>query len=458
MNHKQLRLFIFVGLLVLGCFSCTNLLTTNQPSLLSVLSLITNEVTVNIYEKVMIVAETNQQNSDLSYQYELIEKPQNSGIDLYPKNAVATVLRPNLAGNYLIKCTVSDGSVEIWSTLDIKVVSGNADVGATEDLLVFKKLVGIEAEMDPAIVALVLQKPAGEKYFVDADDDGYVDTIYFVDNDARHGDSKQPLVVKIVDEDGDMYLSNAGDQDSDLYIADWYGDGTIDRIIDYLDLDGDNDVDEQYLYFFKKYGVWGPVSRPWVAWVKDYGDDNKVWYDVNYEYNQLQTQWLSDFNGDEMFAYAFVYDQAADTLIPHFEIAFGFYDQDQDGYAEEVVRFSGDENNVQQIRYSLDIDNDNASSLPYHHDYDFSLSCIGDLTLIAQDTKSVNIRGYLTQPIVDWERMRAVAKAATWDKIHLTWDENDNNIDPRFGQQSYERWEGVINLENKFMPQITPVR
>ena len=55
------------------------------------------------------------------------------------------------------------------------------------------------------------------------------------------------------------------------------------------------------------------------AWARDYGDDNRLWYDINYEYNQRTTQWLTDFNGDEMFVYAFFYSYEENIFYPKFE-------------------------------------------------------------------------------------------------------------------------------------------
>ena len=151
-------------------------------------------------------------------------------------------------------------------------------------------MVGPKSIMDQSITVQILQAEPSKKFAVDSDGDGCIDTLYFIDTDDRHQDKRSPLLVKIVDEDGDMYMTGEGDLDSDLYIADWYGDGTIDRVIDYIDLDSDNDVDEQVLYQWsdmrhflarspKNYGERAYCA----AWAKDYGDDNRLWYDINYE-------------------------------------------------------------------------------------------------------------------------------------------------------------------------------
>ncbi len=312
---------------------------------------------------------------------------------------------------------------------------------------IFTKLIGTEVQMDSKATAKVLQSTPGTMFYVDSDNDGKIDVIYLIDNDKRHGDSRQPLLVKIVDEDGDMQFSLKGDKDSDLYIADWYSDGTIDRVIDYNDLDNDNDVDEQYLYGYRN-------DEYYVAWAKDYGDDNRLWYDINYEYNQSTTQWLTDFNGNEMFVYWFSYNYGNNTLTPCMENAFSFYDLDNDTYSEEAVRFSGTGTAAKDLRYSMDLDNDNRDNEPFHHDYDFSVSCIGNIDFPPERCMNIHIRNHLTEPIIKWEDMRTIAKTGLWTKVHLTWDENDNNITLIPGRQYYERWEGVINHSNEYMTQI----
>lgn len=320
-------------------------------------------------------------------------------------------------------------------------------VGAQTQNEYFYKLIGPEVEFDTTITEEYLLEQPQHQILLDTNNDLIKDTIYMIDTDARHGDTRQPLLVKVVDEDGDMQETGCGDYDSDLYIADWYGDGTIDRVIDYCNLDDDDDVDEQYLYGYRN-------QEYYVAWAKDYGDDNRLWYDVNYEYSQLITQWKTDFNGDEMFVYWFRYDYDKNTLTPCMENAFSFYDLDNDTFSEEVVRYTGTGMVAEDLRYSMDIDNDNEFNEPYHHDYDFSVSSLGPIDLPAELCQTLTIRNIVTEPIIKWQAMRNLSKTGNWVKTHLTWDENDNNITLIPGRQYYERWEGILNHPNDWMPQI----
>jgi len=111
----------------------------------------------------------------------------------------------------------------------------------------------------------------------------------------------QPLVVRAIDEDGDLDAYKGPDLDSDLYVADYGGDGTVDAVLDYADLDGDNDVDEMAFYFYmKQHAYFGKdVLRVW--WGRDDGDDNLLWYDINYNYTQPLCQYRCHFSGEESF-------------------------------------------------------------------------------------------------------------------------------------------------------------
>lgn len=110
-------------------------------------------------------------------------------------------------------------------------VFGSTILVAQSNNEIFSKLLGTEVQTDKNIIAQLLKAEPGKKIFVDSDNDGKNDILYMIDTDKRHEDKFKPILVKIVDEDGDMYLTGEGDLDSDLYIADWHADGTADRIL-----------------------------------------------------------------------------------------------------------------------------------------------------------------------------------------------------------------------------------
>jgi hypothetical protein len=326
---------------------------------------------------------------------------------------------------------------------------------------IFERMIGPAVKMDAGISAAVLKSKPGTKFRHDTDGDGKIDTIYFIDNDGRHSAERQPLLVKVVDEDGDMATTGEGDRDSDLYIADWNGDGSIDRVVDCLDTDHDQDVDEEVQYRWHddlrfRDDTWDSLvygGRSYSAfWARDVGDDNRLLYERNYEYNQETTQWQCDFNGDEIIVFAFLYDAAENRFVPGWENPFCWYDHDGDDLAEEVVRLTGNRNIVRNLRYSFDIDNDTRGA--NRHDYDLSITALGPVQYGEEECFRLVLRGIPTGPVIAWEKARALAKKAKWIKAHLTFDENDNNVDPTEGQDHSERWEGVLNSPNEYFPQV----
>ncbi len=324
---------------------------------------------------------------------------------------------------------------------------------------IFMHMVGPAVAMNPSVAAKVLKDGPGKKTLLDTNGDGRVDTLYFIDTDDRHENKRAPLLVMVVDEDGDMARTGEGDLDSDLWVADWYGDGSIDRVVDYVDLDGDGDVDEQTLYQWTDMkhivgrSTFTMDGRAWfAAWGRDIGDDNRLWFDANYEYDQPLTEWKTDFNGDEMFVYVFLYDDGKRAFFPAFENAFSFYDLDGDRYSEEVLRFDGVGPRSENLRYSMDIDNDTRGTV--RHDYDFSISSLGPVDLPLESCMTVSLRGMPAGPVMRWENMRRFSKEAPWVKTQLTWDENDTNVDPIKGRTHNERWEGVLNHPSRYFPQV----
>jgi hypothetical protein len=196
-----------------------------------------------------------------------------------------------------------------------------------------ERVFGEAARLDPKLGAKVKALPPGKRLLLDRDGDGKNDEVWFLDTAARH--TIRPLLVRVIDEDGDLDECNGPDLDSDLYLADWRADGTIDVVIDYQDNDGDNDVDEMGVYYFV--GRKKDTLRCW--WGIDQGDDNLLWYDVNWTYYQGRCQYRCYFAGDVWFS-AFDLKKGSDRWVSCWENPFVFYDPDGDGCAEVVVRLA----------------------------------------------------------------------------------------------------------------------
>lgn len=300
--------------------------------------------------------------------------------------------------------------------------------------------------------AKVEQVKAGEKLTLDSNSDGKVDELWFLDTSPRH--TKQPLLVRVLDEDSDMSLDNRGDLDSDLYFYDWNADGSVDVVVDYQDDDRDNDVDAMGMFFDTDLKDGKPHLSVW--WGVDIGDDNLLWYDVNGAYDQPACQYRTHFSGDEVF-YQFRLDEGAPAWLNVWEDPFAFYDLDDDQCSEEVVRISARGNQVENLRYSIDADNDAYGRRT--HDYDFSVTATppaAGLSPTPDLMKALNIRGIPTLPVLTWENTREFAQNAPWGKAMLTWDEINSNTDGNAAHDPNERWEGILNAASKFedFPQV----
>ncbi|MEP0842314.1 MAG: DUF4861 family protein [Phycisphaerae bacterium] len=329
----------------------------------------------------------------------------------------------------------------------------------------FERVFGDAVRLDPAIVARVKALKPGEPLRIDADGDGRNDEYWFIDPSPRHTDKARPILVRVIDEDGDLDAYQGPDLDSDLYVADWKADGSVDAVIDYTDTDGDHDVDEMAMYYWspKDHFLGRDALRCW--WGRDDGDDNLLWYDVNYTYDQALCQWRSHFSGDETFV-AFGLTAEADHWVSIWENPFLFYDPDADGCSEVVVRFSGLADRVEALRYSFDAD-DNAAGRRTH-DYDFSITAIApnsrftrgdnragsDLRIPADLTRGLTLRGIPTGGWLQREHAQKFARQAAWARALLTWDEIHSNTAEDFRREPQERWEGVINHASRNFPQV----
>ncbi len=316
-----------------------------------------------------------------------------------------------------------------------------------------ERVFGDKAVLDSAMREKVLAAEPGERHYVDHDGDGNADEVWFVDTAPRHPVEWQPLLVRAIDEDGDLQEDGQPDHDSDLYIADWHGDGTVDAVLDYTDVDGDNDVDEMGLYFpgTASFGGEGSVV---VWWGRDVGDDNLLWYDVGYTYRQPLCQYNSHFGGKEMFC-AFVLDPGATTWRPQWENPFLFYDLDDDGVTEEVIRHDAEGTAISNYRHSFDADDDATPKQP--RDYDVSITAYppeNGVTPASDALETIQLRGIPTDPFLAYEPGQTVGVPVVWDRMLLTWDEDDNNVDGQRYADTHERWEGVIANGTEDFPQV----
>ncbi len=332
--------------------------------------------------------------------------------------------------------------------------SFNIEAAEFEQQKCFEYVFGDKVKLDPVIVKKVAADLSGGRHYIDTNGDGKPEEVWFIDTDPRHTKEKGPILVRAIDRDGDLEMGGQPDMDSDLYVVDWNADGTVDAVIGYEDMDGDQDIDRMGIFFFdKNYGL-----RVW--WSRDDGDDNLLWYNVDYAYYQNLCEFHTNFGGDETFDLLYI-KPGDKQWTPFSENPFCFFDRDVDGLSEETIRVVGDGNTIRSIRWSFDVDNDATKESP--RDYDVSLTAligkgksdvdnenIPDSPLAYGDDvcETIRIEGFPAK-IMKRNSMIPFLQKQIWSSEIMTWDENDLNIPYRVPGYIIERWEGVIASESK---------
>lgn len=322
---------------------------------------------------------------------------------------------------------------------------------------IFERVFGDAVRLDPTTRDAVLAGERGKRHYIDKSNDGKPEEVWFVDTTKRHPEEWRPVLVRVIDEDGDLREGKEPDLDSDLYIVDWQGDGRVDVVCDYTDRDGDNDVDEMAFYFPCSKSLSATESLM-VWWGDDVGDDNLLWYDIGYTYRQRECQYRTHFGGDELFN-AYILGLEDPEWIPVFENPFAFYDHDHDGVTEEVIRICGRGNVIQNLRYSFDADHDATPESP--RDFDVSVSAYAPDVMLLEPRLADRrmLRGIPTGPFLSYQATPEFSRHTTWAKYQLCWDENDLNMDADGVKDgvftdTQERWEGVICKGTDSFPQI----
>ena len=317
----------------------------------------------------------------------------------------------------------------------------------------FARVFGAAVTLDEAMRQQVLADEAGKRHYIDANQDGVPEEVWFVDLAPRHPEEWRPVLVRVFDEDGDLTMGGQPDQDSDLYVADWHGDGVVDAVLDYTDTDKDQDVDEMGIYFPAS-GPWGPEGALAVWWGSDTGDDNLLWYDVGYTYDQTLCQYHSHFGGNEVFS-GFVLMPDAAEWKPVLESPFVFYDLDSDGVSEETIRYDAEGPAIKTYRHSFDADND--ATLKSPRDYDVSITAYapaGGAPIDPATLQTVQLRGILTAPFLAYAPAQTAGVPVVWDRMLLAWDEVDHNVNGEDFTDVDERWEGIIAQGTDGFPQV----
>jgi len=292
--------------------------------------------------------------------------------------------------------------------------------------------------------ARVLHLSKGASYPVDCDYDGDPDVLIVRDGDA---------LVMIVDDNDTMASSNPfGDEIDDCWVVDRDGDALVDRMVDYVDNDGDGRSDEMEIRYYEK----GRLRWAWF-W-EDLDGDGLMWDVQDYEYGRPKD---TDMSGANLF-YANKYDEERAAWLPFGECPFAFYDPDDDGFSEIAIRFvfaptwsnQGSDldygNNVEHrsaktddqlrdlalvsVRHSFSLRNDNTTQEPYT--YDIGVTLTGSLPCknTSFDYYNAKRRAPKTTVRIPWATALSIAENYPALATGFSFDELGVN----------DRWEGIF--------------
>lgn len=271
------------------------------------------------------------------------------------------------------------------------------------------------------------------------------------------------MIVEVVDDDDDMASGDKyGDKDSDCYVVDQNGDGSVDRMVDYINNNGDNKADEMEIRY---YYDGGELRYVWLA--EDLDKDGKMW-GLNSAYEYDGNFYNSDGRGNNI-VYLNKYNPETDTWVPLSEDPFSFHDLDADGESEATIRmavaladydpgrdgrdyandlgkiaipriaFDKSKMSIVNIRYSYDLDNDSTSNNPY--DYDFGFTMTGSLPYDNSGFNNLgsqytNLKRRLPKTVFRVPQQNAIKVADSYQasQTGFSWDEYDTN----------DRWEGIF--------------
>jgi hypothetical protein len=161
----------------------------------------------------------------------------------------------------------------------------------------------------------------GESFTMDLNKDGRPDTMVI---------RKDGHIVEAIDDSGKA--ADIWNQASTCYVVSYKGTGIVDRMVIYIDNDGDGKADEQELRHFQD------------------GYLRYAWFGENYDKDGVQIFALKDWhyagnNGVNKFRgnlqiYLNKYDPKTKSWVPLSECPFAFWDPNKDGHGDVVLRVS----------------------------------------------------------------------------------------------------------------------
>lgn len=297
----------------------------------------------------------------------------------------------------------------------------------------------------------------GKRWFFDTNNDGKPEEVWFVDTQVRAPEGAKPILVRVIDQGGDLVEGGEPDQVNDLYIVDWHADGIVDSVIEYKDLNGDGGAEQEIMYWAGPTLNFFDGQRLRALVYTDYSNTHRFFHLYGYKYDQPQSQWHTPFGPDQVF-HSYVYQPDLNKWVTYWENPFGFFDLNKDGSPEEAIRFSGAEGMIESYRHSFDAVNAAPADGNERH-YDCSVTAVAKggqwdtngqarrgesgLKFKPEYCKPLELHGIPTEPVLPWDKLRDQAEGVIWARTMFAWVEDGNNCDPE-DKDYNERWEGVI--------------
>jgi hypothetical protein len=311
---------------------------------------------------------------------------------------------------------------------------------------------------------------SGERIYLDLNKDGIRDTIIFKEGTE---------IVEVLD-DGLHFGMNTtmGDYIDSCWVMDYDADGLVDRIIDYIDDDENGFPDEvEVRYFVDGNLIWSwhyeVLDKKWPTWTG--------WH---YNWNQIKRKGGMIPAGDHTEIFALIgqgnsiyainkYDKEHDRYIPFSECPFAFFDFDNDGRSEAVIRvsaapvstyregrhsgsyeYANDYRNMWgpfqsemlamgnlNVRYSFNIKNSDTERQPLNYDMGFTL--VGKVPYDYPEMEQFKAKRRHPKTFIHIKHSNALAMANSYPALEtgFSWDEWG---DSALGAGSRPVWEGVF--------------
>jgi hypothetical protein len=161
----------------------------------------------------------------------------------------------------------------------------------------------------------------GESFTLDLNADGRPDTIVT---------RKDGHIIEAIDDSG--RASEIWNHSSTCYLVSLKGDGLVDRMVVYLDNDGDGKADEMEIRHYQD----GYLRYAWFG--ENYDKDGAQIFDLK-DWSYAGNNGNNKFRGNLMI-YLNKYDPRTKSWLPLSECPFAFWDPDHDGHGDIALRVS----------------------------------------------------------------------------------------------------------------------